>query len=82
MRQYQVDQHSDSRNLRGKMRENGSEGIFEEITAKNVHNLGTEIGIQIKEAKTVPKISPKRPTPDYITIKLSRVKDKKRILKE
>ena len=46
------------------------------------HSLGKEIGIQIKEAKRVPKISPKRPTPDYITIKLSRVKDKKRILKE
>ena len=69
MRQYQVDQHSDSRNLRGKMREKGSEGIFEEITAKNVHNLGTEIGIQIKEAKTVPKISPKRPTSRHVIIK-------------
>ena len=52
MRQYQVDQHSDSRNLRGKMREKGSEGIFEEIMAKNVHSLGKEIGIQIKEAKS------------------------------
>ena len=37
--------------------------------AENFHNLGKETGIQIKEAKRVPKISPKRSTPDYITIK-------------
>lgn len=77
-----MDQHSHSRDLRGEMRQKGAAGIFEEIVAENFHNLGKEIGIQIKEAKGVPKISPKRPTPDYITIKLSRIKHKKRILKE
>ena len=49
----------------------------------NFPNLGKEIDIQIKEAQRVPnKMNPKRPTPRHITIKMTKVKDKKRILKE
>ena len=51
--------------------------------AENFPNLGKETDIQIQEALRVPKkMLPKRPTPRHITIKMSKVKDKERILKE
>ena len=44
--------------------------------------MGKEADIQIQEALRVPKkLLPKRPTPRHIT-KMSKVKDKERILKE
>jgi len=50
--------------------------------AENFPNLGKEIGIQFQEAQTVPnKTNPKRFTPRYIIIKMSKVKNKGRILK-
>ena len=50
---------------------------------ENLSNLVKEIDIQVQEAQRVPnKMNPKRPTPRHITIKMTKVKDKKRILKE
>ena len=49
---------------------------------KNCPNLGKETDIQIQEAQKVSKkMNPKKPTPRYILIKLSNVKDTKSILK-
>ena len=41
-----------------------------------------EIDIQVQEVQRVPnKMSPKRPTPRHIIIKMAKVKDKENILK-
>ena len=49
---------------------------------KHFPNLVKEIDMQVQEAQRVPnKIDAKRPTPRHIIIKMSKVKDKKRILK-
>ena len=50
--------------------------------AENFTNLGKETDIQIHEAAKVSnKMNPNRPTPTYIIIKSSKVKDKGSILK-
>lgn len=54
---------------------------FEEIIAKKFPKLWKKMDIQIKEAQKVPYIiTSKRHTSRHITIKLSKVKDKDRIL--
>lgn len=65
---------------RRRERERGR-NLFEEIIAKNFPNLGKEIDIQIQKTQRVPnKRNPRRPTLRHI-IKVSKVKDSKRILK-
>ena len=45
-------------------------------------NLVNKRDTQVQEAQRVPnKLDPKRPTPRHIIIKMSRLKDKERILK-
>ena len=64
----------------GEEREIGPEKIFEEIIAENFPNMGKEIVSQ--EAHRVPgRINPKRDTPRHIVIKLTKTKDKDKILK-
>ena len=60
------------------------ENLFEQIMKKNFPNLVKEIDFQgDQEAQRVPKkLVPKRNTPRHITIKLPKIKDEKRILKE
>jgi len=66
----------------GEEREKGTEKIFQEIIAKNLPNMGKEPLTQIQEAQQVPfKINPRRNTPRYILIKLTKIKDKEKILK-
>uniref|UniRef100_A0A9L0RHC6 L1 transposable element RRM domain-containing protein n=1 Tax=Equus caballus TaxID=9796 RepID=A0A9L0RHC6_HORSE len=66
----------------GEERDKGAENLFEEIIYENFPNLRKEIDIQVQEAQRAPnKINPKRPTPRHIIIKLSKIKDKERILK-
>ena len=49
---------------------------------ENFPNLGKEIDIHVQEDQRVPnKLDPKRNTPRHIIIKMSKVKDKVRILK-
>ena len=56
--------------------------IFEEIVAKNYPHLGKEIVNQVQEAQKVPgRINPRRNTPRHIVIKLTKIKDKDKILK-
>ena len=54
------------------------ENIFEEIMTENFHNLVNKKDTQLQEAQKVPnKLDPKR----HIIIKMTRHKDKERILK-
>ena len=63
-------------------REQGTEKIFREIIAENFPNRGKESLIHIQEAQRVLyKIYPRRNTPRHILIKLTKIKDKEKILK-
>ena len=65
----------------GEEEEKGIENIFEEIMSENFSNL-TDIYIKIQEAQRAPnKLNPNRPTPRLIIIKMTKVKQKERILK-
>ena len=66
----------------GEEQEKGPEKIFEEIVAENFPNMGKESFTQIQEAQHVPyKINPRRNTLKHILIKLTKIKDKEKILK-
>ena len=55
--------------------------LFEKIMKENFPNLAKETDFQ--EAQRIPKLlNPKRNTPRHIIIKLPKIKDKERILKE
>ena len=58
--------------------------LIENIMEENFPSLKKEIEFQeVQEAQTVPKkLDPKRNTPTHIIIKLSKTKDRERILKE
>ena len=63
-------------------REKGPEKIFEEIIPENFPNMGKEIVNQVQEAQRVPgRINSRRNTPRHIVIKLTKIKDKDKILK-
>ena len=56
--------------------------LFEKIMKENFLNLMKETDMQVQEAQRVPnKMDAKRPTLRHIIIKMSKVKDKERILK-
>ena len=58
-----------------------SEKIFEEIIVENFPNTGKEIVTQVQEAQRVPyRINPRKNTPRYILIKVTKMKFKERIL--
>ena len=60
-------------------KEKGAEGLFEQIIAENVLNLGKETDIQIQGAqRTAIKINKSRPAPRHSIVKFYR--DKERIL--
>ena len=66
----------------GEEREKGTEKVFQEIIAENFPNMGKESLTQIQEAQRVPyKINPRRNTPRHILVKLTKIKDKEKILK-
>ena len=66
----------------GEERKKGPEKIFEEIIVKNFPNMGKEIAIQVQEAQRVPsRINPRRNTLRHIVIKLTKIKDKEKLLK-
>ena len=60
------------------------ENLFEQIMKENFPILAKEIDFQeVQEAQRVPKkLDPKRNTPRHIIVKLPKIKDKERILKE
>ena len=62
-------------------REKGPEKIFEEIIVENVPNMGKEIATQVQEVRRVPgRINPRRNMPRHIVIKLTKIKDKGKII--
>ena len=66
----------------GEEREKGHEKIFEEIIAENFPNMGKEIVNQIQEAQRVPgRINPRRNTLRQLVIKLTKIKDRDKIVK-
>ena len=74
-------QHPHYRGTR-RRREKEPEKVFEEIIAENFPNMAKESFTQIQEAQRVPyKINPRRNTPRCILIKLTKIKDKEKILK-
>ena len=63
-------------------REKGPEKIFEEIIVKNFPNMGKEIATQVQETERVPgRINLRRNRLRYIAIKLTKLKDKEKLLK-
>ena len=66
----------------GEEREKETEKIFQEIIAENFPRMGKEPLTQIQEAQQVPyKINPRGNTPRHILIKLTKIRDKEKILK-
>ena len=58
------------------------EKIFEEIIGENFPNMGKQIVNQVQEAQKVPgKINPRRNTPRHTVIKLTKIKDRDKVLK-
>ena len=68
----------------GEEEEQEIENFFEQIMKENFRNLVKEIDFQeVQEAQRVPKkLDPKRNTPRHTIIKLPKINDKERILKE
>ena len=63
-------------------KEKGSEKIFEEIIVENFPSMGTVIAIQVQEVKRIPyRINPRRNTPRHISLKLTKIKFREKILK-
>ena len=66
----------------GKEKEQEIGNLFEKIMKENSHDLMKEIDMQVQEVQRVPnKMYAKRPTPRYIIIKMTKVRDQERILK-
>ena len=66
----------------GEEREKGPEKIFEEIIVENFPNMGKEIAIKVQEVQRVPsRKNPRRNMPRHIVIKLTKIKDKEKLLK-
>ena len=66
----------------GEEREKGPKKIFEEIIVENFPNMGKEIATQVQEEQRVPgRINPRRNMPKHIVIKLTKIKDKEKLLK-
>ena len=66
----------------GEERDKGPKEIFEQIIAKNFPNMGKKIVNQVQEAQRVSgRINPKRNTPRHIVIKLTKIKDRDKVLK-
>ena len=64
-------------------RDNGPEKIFEEKIAENFPNIRKEIVNQVQEAQRVlGRINPRRNILRRIVVKLTKIKDKYKILKE
>ena len=71
-------QYRGPRRRRGK----GPEKILEEVIAENVPNMGKETVNQVQEAQRVPgKVNTRRNTLRHTVIKLTKIKDKDKLLK-
>ena len=76
--------HTKRSHYRGPRRrqEKRPEKIFEDIIAKNFLNVGKELVNQVQEAPRIPgRINPRRNTLRCVVIKLTKIKNKDKILK-
>ena len=67
--------------LEGEEKEQEIENLFEKIIKENFPNLVKEIDLQVQEAQRVPNKMDVKTTPRHVIIKMTKVKDKERILK-
>ena len=69
--------------MEGEEKEQEIGNLFEKIMKENFFpNLVKEIDVQVQEVQRVPKeMAAKRPIPRNIIIKMSKIRDKERILK-
>ena len=75
-------QHSNYRVPEEEEKKKGTEKIFEDIIVENFPNMGKEIVNQVQEAqRDTHRINPRRNTPRHISIKLSKITYKEKILK-
>ena len=66
----------------GEEREKGPKKMYKEIIVENFPNMGKEIATQVQEAQRVPgRINPRRNMPRHTVIKLTKIKDKEKLLK-
>jgi len=66
----------------GEESEKGPEKIFEGVIAENFPNMGKAVVNQVQEAQRVSsRINPRRNTPRHTVIKLTKIKDRDKILK-
>ena len=66
----------------GEEREKGLKKIFEEIIVEDFPNMGKEIATHVQEVQRVPsRINPRRNTLRHIVIKLTKIKEKEKLLK-
>ena len=66
----------------GEEREKGPKKIFEKTIVEKFPNMGKEITTQVQEAQRVSgRINPRRNMTRHIVIKLTKIKDKQKILK-
>ena len=61
----------------------GPDKVFEEVIAEKFPNMGKETVKQVQEVQRVlGRINPRRDMPSHIVVKLTKIKDKYKILKE
>ena len=66
----------------GEEREKGPKKIFEETIVENFLSMGKEIATQVQEARRISgRINPRINTLRHIVIKLTKIKDKEKLLK-
>ena len=66
----------------GKVGEKGPKEVFEKTIAENFLNMGKEIVTQAQEVQRVPgSINPRRNMLRHTVIKLTKIKDKEKLLK-
>ena len=75
-------QHSHYRGLRRRREREGPEKIFEAVIPESFPNMRKEAPTEVQEAQRIPgRINPRSNTPRHILIKLTKIKDKEKILK-
>ena len=68
--------------IEGEEKEQELETIFRHIVDETILNLRNELELGIQEVNRTPNyLNPKRPSPRYIVLKLSKINDKGRILR-
>ena len=75
-------QHLCYRGSRGEEREKGPEKIFEEIIVENFPNMEKETATQVLQVQRVPgRINTRRNTLKHTVTKLTKIKDKQKLIK-